>query len=297
MKKGKVVFIISFLILLSIAIYSTFTYIQQNKRNNEIEKEDYEFCESIDYKNTKYKEHCENVIESINVKTDFFTMYTNVLLEGFLNISFVLCLFLIIPSLCYISGYFKNNMISEEITRTSYSKIKMKLFKKSYYSVLILPAVIIITFLICGLYTKSFDVSYALKYGLVPWSESSLKYPTLFIFCYILNIIIHSILYVNIGICIVRKYHNYFVAVILSFLTFIGIEAILEVLFSGIICTTILKNDLGIYFNIMNMISFNDSKGLIMPLVVPFILMIISFVAIHFLYKDKEKLIIDCEQA
>ena len=296
MKKGKVVFIISFLVLLSIAIYSTFTYIEQNKRNKALEKEDYEFCQTIDYENTEYKAHCNNVIESMNAKTDFFRMYANVLSEGFMYVSLGLSLFVIIPSLCYISSYLKNNMISEEIKKTSYSKIKRKLFRKSYYSALILPVVIIITFLICFLYTKNFDASYAIKNGLVPWNENSLKYPALFIFLYLLNVIIHSILYVNIGICIVRKYHNYFVAVILSFLVFIGIEAILEI-GGGMICSFLSKTDFGLYFNLMNFITFNDSKGLIMPLVVPFIVMIISFVVIHFLYKDKEKLIVDCKQA
>lgn len=294
--KFSIIFFLSLFILLLLLFYQSYVFIHNRNSILEQEKEALQFCSNITYQNTEYQNYCELVFDNKNVKLDFFTMFTEVVVYGFNLISFALYLFIIMPSLLYISSYFKNKTIINDLTRMNYKQIKIKIFKKSYQSALILPIVITVAFIICFLFTKTFDPTYAVKSASTGWSEYTLNHPILFLIMYLLNIIIHSILYINISLCVVRKYHNYFVAVILSFLTFIGIEAFLEIVLNGIIFTTILKSNYGIIFNIMNMISFNESCGIIISMLVPFIIAIISFLILNVLYKEKEKLIIDCEK-
>jgi hypothetical protein len=223
-------------------------------------------------------------------------MFANVTAFGFRSMSFTLFLFVIIPSLFYPCKYLKNKAIINEATRNDYKKLLSNVVKKSYKSLWILPCIILIAIIISFCYTKTFDSSYSILNSSTVWHESTMSNPVIFILAYLLNIIIHSFLYINIGLCIVRKYHNYFVAVILSFLVYIGIEAFLEIAISGILFNSILKSEFGIVFNIMNMLTFNDTYGIISTIAIPLILMIASFVVVYKLYNNKEKLIIDYEK-
>lgn len=296
MRKSKIIYLISFFILLIVLVNNAYTFIENMQKMEKKNNESIEFCENTNYENTQYEEFCNIVLKSEKTNVDFFTMFTNVVVFGFGKFSFILFLFVSIPSLIYICNYLKNGVIVNDVTRVNYSLIKKKILKKSYCSLSIFPIIILIAFIICALYTKNYNPSYAIQNSSTTWSEYTLNRPIAFMICYLFNIIIHTILYINIGICIARKHHNYFIAVILSFLTFIGIEAILEIGFNGILCTSILNSEIGIIFNIMNMISFNDSYGMIAPMIVPSIITILTFILIHILYKDKEKLIIDCAQ-
>ena len=67
-------------------------------------------------------------------------------------------------------------------------------------------------------------------------------------------------------------------------------------LFYGIIFTSLLKTDFGYIFNIMNLFRLNDYHNMIFPIIIPFILMIISCFIVNFMYNDKEKLIYDIER-
>jgi hypothetical protein len=76
---------------------------------------------------------------------------------------------------------------------------------------------------------------------------------------------------------------------------FLATEVLLEVGFGGILFTSILKmGDKMLMFNIMNMFSFNDTGGMLYSVIVPFTLMIITSGLVLLLYRNKERLIIDC---
>ncbi len=294
--KYNIIFFLSLSILLLILFYQSYVFIHNRNSILEKNKESLDFCSSIIYQDTEYQNYCELVLSNQSTKLDFFTMFTEVVVFGYNSFSFTLYLFIIMPSILYICSYFKNKTIINDLTRINYKKVKTKIFKKAYKSILILPIIILFAYIICYLYTKNFDSTYAIINSSTGWSEYTLNHPLLFLTMYLLNVIIHSVLYINISLCVVRKYHNYFVAVILSFLVFIGIEAFLEIFLNGIIFTTIFNSDFGIIFNIMNMISFNESCGIIISISVPFIITIISFLILNVLYKNKEKLITDCEK-
>ena len=102
------------------------------------------------------------------------------------------------------------------------------------------------------------------------------------------------LIFCNIALCIARKKHNFVSSIILTFITYIGIEILLEVGISNLLLNTVFKVNLSPLISILNMMSFNDNNGIVFPLVTPFIVLLISYIVIYFMYRDKEKLIIDC---
>ena len=293
--KRNYLIIVSFLILLVIVIFSANEFVEQRNLIKQKNVENINFCLNTEYKNTEFENYCTEILNNKNIEIDFFTTYTNIVLLGLGKYTFILFLFVIIPSLYNTSKYLKNKIILEDASRMDYKKIKRKIIFESYKSVFILPLIIIISFLICYAISGNFDSTYAIKNSTTVWSKVTLSHSILFMLSYLINFIFHCILYINISLIIFRKYHNYFVSVILSFLLYIGIEAILEIGLNGILFTSILKSGAGIIFNIMNYITFNDGVGVLPILLISSTFAIGSSVVVYFKYKDKEKLIIDCE--
>lgn len=294
--KSNLILLISFLILLVILCINSYNYIQENESRKLHSKKMEQFCLEVSYEeNPQYEELCEGIIYEAKLSLDFYTMFTNVIVYGYRGISYFLFLFVVMPSLFYVCRYFKNKQILNESTRSNYKKIILNVIKKSYKPVFIIPVLILTAFLICALYTKNFDPSYSIYYNSSMWKETTMN-NSVFLLLYFLNVVIHSILYINIGLIIARKQHNYFVAVILSFLAFIGIESFLEIAINGVLFFSILKSDMGMIFNIMNLLTFNDTYGILSSMVVPFFLMIVSSIILYIKYNNKENLIIDCEK-
>ena len=103
-------------------------------------------------------------------------------------------------------------------------------------------------------------------------------------------------LYVSVGLCITRKYHNYFVSLILSYLSVLGIELFLEIFVGAFIMSYVFHDGYSVLISIMNPLSFTDSNGMLGMMICPSIFLGLSAILLYFLYRDKEKLIIDCEK-
>lgn len=295
--KSNLILLISFIILLVILCINSYNYIQNNELRKLHAQQMEQFCLNLsDEENLQYNELCEGIFYEASLSLDFYTMFTNVVVYGYRGVPYVLFLFVVMPSLFYVCKYFKNRQLLNESTRDDYKKTIFRVIRKGYKPIFIIPTVIFIAFIICTFYTKTFDPTYSIFHSSTVWGKTTMNSPSLFLILYFLNIVIHSILYINIGLYIARKQHNYFVAVILSFLTFIGIEAFLEIAINGILFFSIFNSEMGIIFNIMNMFTFNDVYGMGSSMIVPFCLMIISCVALYFRYENKEKLIMECEK-
>ncbi|MEE0699388.1 MAG: hypothetical protein U0M66_02200 [Bacilli bacterium] len=299
--KFNILMLISFSILLVIVIYSFFSYDNNNKkiikRNNEVT----EMCKSNEDSDPEKLRFCKEVLESEPYKTDFLTTFSNVILVGSSNnfsisrLAVIIILFIVTPTIYHVCRYLKSGVIVNAVTRESFSKNKQRLFKYAYMPSLILPIIILIAFLISYLYSADLSVKNALETGTIPWGASTVNNPFWFVILYVLNILIHSVLFINISLCVARKYHNFFVSLILTYLVFLATEVLLEVGFGGILFTSILKmGDKMLMFNIMNMFSFNDTGGMLYSVIVPFTLMIITSGLVLLLYRNKERLIIDC---
>lgn len=123
-----------------------------------------------------------------------------------------------------------------------------------------------------------------------------MRNPVLFIIVYLLKMLFISIIYVNITLVVCRKNHRFIPATIISYLLFLVIDIFLEVFVNIVIFSMIFKSNFGIVFNIISPFSLFDYYGLFYSFLIPFILMLISCFAVYLCYKNKEKLIIECEK-
>lgn len=294
--KNKIInnlpFVISFLVLLFLASMFTISVIEDYNAIKVSETQKKELCQQ-GYQ-PEYAAYCESIMK-LNTDPDFLTIFSTTILEKLNSTNYVFIICMLIPALIYICKVFKYNQMTNQITRNGYFNVIKKLFFHSYKSIFLLPLVIVGVLLICIFYVGTIEIQYSLTSDYFMWQPSTISHPIIFILMYIINLFVHSILYVNISLCIARKHHNLFVAVILSLLTIIGIEAIMEIVIGAIIFSVIFHSDLGMIFNIINFFSFNDVFGFGICMIVPFVLMVISFVVLYLLYKNKEQLIIDCE--
>lgn len=76
---------------------------------------------------------------------------------------------------------------------------------------------------------------------------------------------------------------------------FIVVDIILELLL-GVIMSNILFNGFSSRFNIVNILNIGYAQNIFEMLLLPISLVIISFIVVIIIYKNKEKFIIDCEK-
>ena len=296
MKSSKYIVTIIFSIFMIITFIIgiiKFNFWKENSIKDTIKE--VEVCKSYknNYNSDLHKKYCENLISSNdeNLNLAYFDVMTYV--EDFMPLSsnFILIFFVVISSTYYISKYLKNNILSNDLTRQSYKKIKTKLLICSWLPALVIPIISIFKLIVFYVMTKNFDYSASV----IMWQESSLSNVGLFFVSYILISLFDSLIYSNISLIVIRKKHNFILSSLLSYLVIIGVELFLEIVINMLICTNIFHSEIGVVFNIINFGCFNDSYGIFIPLVVSIVIFFITLIIVCLIYKNKEKVIIDCE--
>ena len=259
----------------------------------------------LEYLKESYNKHCIDIteekrntceewkIEIENGGNSGFLLYQETITNKYFPKGIMQVLLILIPSCYFITKYFRERIILYENNRRGYANNLLRVFKNSYILALIPSILLFFAFLFYYKYIGGFNIM-AHEVKSIGWSY--ITKPWLFILVYLINLILTNLIYINISILISRKYHNYFISVILSFLVIIGLQLFLEIVMDGIICGIILHSEFGIIFNIINAIPFNDSYGLVWPLVFSLSMNLIIIFIIYLVYKNKEKLIIDCEK-
>lgn len=296
MKSSKYIVTIIFSIFMIITFIIgiiKFNFWKENSIKDTIKE--VEVCKSYknNYNSDLHKKYCENLISSNdeNLNLAYFDVMTYV--EDFMPLSsnFILIFFVVISSTYYISKYLKNNILSNDLTRQSYKKIKTKLLICSWLPALVIPIISIFKLIVFYVMTKNFDYSASV----IMWQESSLSNVGLFFISYILISLFDSLIYSNISLIVTRKKHNFILSSLLSYLVIIGVELFLEIVVNVLICTNIFHSEIGVVFNIINFGCYNDSYGIFIPLVVSIVIFFITLIIVCLIYKNKEKVIIDCE--
>lgn len=296
MKSSKYIVTIIFSIFMIITFIIgiiKFNFWKENSIKDTIKE--VEVCKSYknNYNSDLHKKYCENLISSNdeNLNLAYFDVMTYV--EDFMPLSsnFILIFFVVISSTYYISKYLKNNILSNDLTRQSYKKIKTKLLICSWLPALVIPIISIFKLIVFYVMTKNFDYSASV----IMWQESSLSNVGLFFISYILISLFDSLIYSNISLIVIRKKHNFILSSLLSYLVIIGVELFLEIVVNMLICTNIFHSEIGVVFNIINFGCYNDSYGIFIPLVVSIVIFFITLIIVCLIYKNKEKVIIDCE--
>lgn len=243
------------------------------------------------------QEACEQMQLDINRNYSYFANLTKILLfSNKFPKGYVLILIVVIPA-CYITvRYLKSKIVFNELTRRSFKEIKKKLFMRSYSSIIIPIIMLLVTFITCFIMSKYISFQdWEEQYGLITWKISSIKKPIMFHITYIFANVLYLLTYVNITIIMCRKYHNFFASTLLTLLTIFGIELFLEIFVDALVCSILLKLNIGVTFNILNNIIQNDSAGLIGILLFSIVMFVSTFIVALKSYKNKEKFIINCE--
>lgn len=285
LKKYKF-YLIPYIIL---SLILTITFINHNNwYNKHIESinEIINECKSENI-SIKRKEYCENIIKNANTNKDYY--YTVSELESGLNKVYpFIFIFISFPVLYYVCNMFKSRVVNYELTRQNYKTFRKKLLMNSYKSsllmIIIYLAIVITSYIYCNGFIASTE-----------YIPNNVSNPYTFILINLFKILVLSLTYVNISLIVARQNHKLYISLILSLLLFYGIE-----LLSGYFIGTLLLDkifDLNISSNISIYNLFvSDLTNPLVHIIYPLFMFIVTIFIMNYMYKSKEKLVIDCDK-
>lgn len=277
-----------FLISLLISFNNTKNNFEQERNNSQ---RTYNYCLE-----NKDKDFCQKIINNYNKNDipDAVTFYQIMITNQKSNwLNYTLTIIISITSTYTLCKMFKNKNVINIINRENYNKFKIKNLLKSYLSSLVIIIPIIIIWIIILKNTFNQNYNYAVNYFPIFWH---VKYNIYFyILISIMSIILFLLTFTNISLIILRKNQNIALIAIESFLIFIGIDIIIEVLF-GWLLSNILFNGFNSKLNIVNILSLGYANNFKEMIMLPMILYVITLIILIFKYINKEKFIIDIEK-
>lgn len=281
--------LIGFIIIFSIFLYSIcFNY--------KIYKDDIKNYNLIVDKcnnNMLSDEICNNISDDYP-KVDAYT-FTYRVINDSLEVIYVFPLVIILSAVWNISKEFKNGYVKSYLQRKNYKSYLKHIFKNSYKAALIIPISLIIVFIISYLITGTLDYSYILGTSYTTWDVKYLDNFNLFYIGYLLNKLFLGIFFVNLGLMFIRKNKSTIIAILEAFITFLAIEIVNEIIITKLLFTKLLHINVGFLFNIFDSYSYYMLPSEVTYLLLSVLYAVISFVIVIIYYKNKEKLIIDCE--
>lgn len=295
--KNNILAIIIILIFGIILLNGDYTSLKEFKKLEEYKQTMLKECKNT-IKTSEDKEKveiCKEVIENESAEYDFYTVFADVLVWRVQYIYYLAFLIVVIPTLYKICKILKNKSIINTSTRESHKSFLKRFFKTAYQYIWILPLLSLIMMLPL-LINTTLDPSHSILNGTSPWNSNIVYHPGLFVVSYLIYIAICSFIFINISLLVARFQQKFIPCVILSYIVYFAIEIFLEIVISIILFTKVLKSGFGILFNILNIFTFHDSYGVPALLLVSFSLAIISFGLVYLAYKNKEKLVIQCEK-
>lgn len=257
----------------------------KNLKEEDAIKEQVEWCQKA--MNDDLSGFDTNAYDTYDVfAMDYLTTYLN---------EFILIAIVVVGSSYYITKYLRNRIILNDITRKKYKRIIKKLFFSAWKYALLVPLMLLTIYFVIFLNVDKFYFSKGITdiSGFVGTIfENNL---ILLFFIIILKAFILSLLYININLIVSRKEHNYILSVIKTYLFIIGIEIFFELVINSLI-NKLFSFEYGILFNIINIYTYPYiEKGLTQVFILLGILLI-SFIPLFLIYRNKEKLIIDSEK-
>lgn len=284
------VLLISFMILFMFTTFLGIKVIINDKDSEDLSIKVKEMCKET-LKTDPTNEICLKATKEEKTKRDTLTTFNEILNDSEYSFIYFLAVpFLIIMSSMYeISKRFKSGEIKNRLTRESYNNYIKDVFKSSYKSILLWPLITIYVLVFSYMISGTFEVSAET----IAFTKEILSHPALFIFSYLLNTILMSIFYINIGLILVPENRNYLVTVIETIMVYYGIT-LTNTFF---IISFVLKDfkDSEKYFDFFDMYTYNDRK------LIPFNLLclgvsLISLLLVYLKYKNKEKILIKLEK-
>lgn len=231
-----------------------------------------------DLKNSNYK------VDAINV---FFYSLNHGLLGDYLQ--------MFAPLLIMIAAVFpffrklKKRNINDYITRMSYKKFLWTSYLSSVKACLIFPIFFAILFILSYKLTGNLDVDFTIDNfpGIIYMPIKYMKSWTLFFPIFILNIILHSIFWSNLGIICVKKNDNPLVSCIIGYSIYFMIWCFLIAITN--------ESSLELYFNLANIWVYDNVELLYMTML-SIAVFVISSILVFMKYKNEEEICYICER-
>ena len=291
--RRNIVVIIILLLFGAFFLYGDYQVIQNNQDIAEINNSLQEECKTKVITDEEEKKFCHEILTNKVIEPDFYSEFSEVLVWRVQTVSYFLFLIVIIPPMILICKMFRNKYIINTSLRESYRSFIKKMFFTAYKYLWILP-VLIIVLIIPLLMNYSLVPEYSVVYNM-GWSTNLIYYPVLFFILYLLNVIILSVLYVNISLVVARFQHKFIPCIILSYIIFFSFEIFLETVVRVLILQRVFHTEIGMIFNIINILGFDDLFGIPALFIVNISFLVLSFIAVYLAYRNKEKFIISCE--
>lgn len=277
----------------------------QYKDNRKSIKEDFiqsiEKCKNLDGNELieGQVEWCQNVLESDLLEFDtnaydVYDVFTVDYLRKYLN-EFILIAVVVVGSSYYITKYLRNRIILNDITREKYKSIIKKIFFSAWKYAFLVPLMLLVIYFIIFLNVDKFyfieGISDTLGFvGTIFENNLILLFLIILFKAFIL-----SLIYININLIVSRKEHNYILSVIKTYLFIVGIELFFEIVIDNFVCK-LLSFEYGFLFNIINIYTYPYVEYDLTQVFILLGLLLVSFVPLFLMYRNKEKLIIDVEK-
>lgn len=308
-KKSKYQLIIFFslIILIFIGYYNTWIYEGEKSRQKDI-VEYKELCEKY-LKSEPYKDErknpyyiigdrgCNEIIKYDTVTNDTFTTFHYLIRDNIVSfiIPFFVPLLVIFPFVFKLTKEFKSKNIKNYLLRDNYKNYKKHIFKEGYKNLWTMPLLIIVTFVMSYMISGHFDNVYNCEIVGQCIGQTYQNESMSYVF-FILIIFLNVGIYINVGITVLSKNKNFWIALIESFLLvyFLWVfnEYIANVLYNY---NYIIKSEIS-YFNLVNIYNLPNVDNYIWPILISLFYFVLSLVIAVISYKNKENFIIMCEK-
>jgi hypothetical protein len=251
----------------------------------EASEEEVEWCKNLIEMGTKQFD--TNAYDAYDTfASEYLTMYFN---------DFLLIAIIVVGSSYYVTKYLRNRVILNDITRESYKSIIKKLFLSAWKYALMIPLFLFIIYFVIFLTTDHFYFTIGLS-NLSDYVGTIFENNLILLFlAIIIKSIILSMIYINITLIVSRKEHNYFLSIIISYIFIFGLELFFEIFFSNFL-DVINLSDYGLLFNIIDIYYYVYIEYGFLQIYILLGVLLLSFIPLFLVYKNKEKLIIDSEK-
>jgi hypothetical protein len=228
------------------------------------------------------------------ISDDPIILFFHILLDtNFSLIQIVAPLFVMIPTIVIPHKEFHSGYISNLITRDNYFSILSKNYKRALINSTIIPLSIFSLFVICIFVAGGKIGSATNLYGwIVTVDEKYIEYIYVFLIVYFLNLLLHSIFYINIALFSIRKNYNIYVSILFSYITFLFVNVFFEVIIGSAILPKVFNiHNMADTFSLFNIWLYDNVISLSFYIIYSLLLVLLSLYVLYKWYSNKEKVL------
>lgn len=310
--KNKNIFILVFYIIVLIYyifIWFNYRYLQNGADNQKLMSDNYTICEKYLNSNEKEKinlknkyeeifsiddENCESLVIEGSKPNSAFYIFQNFLYADNYLIPFFVPIIVILPMLFALSKEYSGKFVKSFCLRNEYKKYIKHIYTVAYKNILLVPIMILITFLISYILSGcNLDIRVDL---IMNRALPNIRFinSVSFYFFYILILILNMGIYINIALTVINKNKKFIISLIESIICIFLLWAISEI---GIgLLVSNLFNISNNNFNILNIYNWMEVSNPYIYLLYTIIVFVITGIISYLSCKNKEKFIIMCEK-